>query len=122
MTLSNRIGWRRWVVVVTLGVVGCASAPPTTARMEGTAGAIRSAEEVGAKKVPQAALYLQFAREQSDRAKEMITAGDKEAAASLLLRAQADAELAVALVRETEDQAAAEQAVGRIKTLQDSTR
>jgi hypothetical protein len=102
-------------------VGGCAAAAPTE-RLEGTAGAIRSAEEVGAKKVPQAALHLQLAREQSDHAKDLIASGEKVAAASLLLRAQADAELAVALVRADEDRTAAVAAVERVKSLQESNR
>ena len=100
-------------------IAGCATPAPTE-RMEGTAGAIRSAEEVGAKRVPQAALHLQLAKEQSDHAKELIASGDKAGAASLLLRAQADAELAVALVRANEDRSAATAAVDRVKSLQDS--
>jgi hypothetical protein len=105
-----------------VAVASCASGPEPSERMEGAAGAIRSAEEVGARSVPRASLHLQLAREQSDHAKELITNGEKEAAASLLLRAQADAELAVALVRETEDRSAAQQAIDRVKTLQESTR
>jgi hypothetical protein len=102
-------------------VAGCAAATPNE-RVEGTAGAIRSAEEVGAGKVPRAAFHLQLALEQSEHAKGLIASGDKVAANSLLLRAQADAELAVALVRADEDRTAAIAAADKVKSLQDGNR
>ena len=102
--------------VVAMAAAGCASTEPNQ-RMESTSGAIRAAEEVGAPKVPQAALYLQLAKEQSDHAKQLIADGKQEEASSLLNRAQADAELAVALVREDNDRAAANEALERVKAL-----
>jgi hypothetical protein len=84
------------------------------------AGAIRAAEEVGAPRVPDAALHLQLAREQSDHAKALIADGQTESATYLLMRAQADAELALAVVRESEGRAAAQAAVERVKQLQAS--
>jgi len=102
-------------------VAGCATAMPS-GRQEASAGAIRAAEEVGAPRVPQAALHLQLAKEQSDHAKQLIASGDKEGASSLLMRAQADAELAVALVRESDDRASAQQAVEKVRMLQETNK
>jgi len=98
---------------------GCATAAPTE-RMESSAAAIRAAEEVGANKVPQASLYLQLAREQSEHAKELIAKGgndEKREAASLLMRAQVDGELALALARENEERNQAQQAVDKVQSL-----
>jgi len=112
---------------VTLGAAaallgGCATAAPTE-RMESSAAAIRAAEEVGANKVPQASLYLQLAREQSEHAKELIANGgsdEKKQASSLLMRAQVDGELALALARENEERNAAQAAVEKVQTLRSS--
>ena len=98
-------------------VSGCATAP-VNERTESTGAAIRAAEEVGANKVPRASLYLQLAKEESERAKALSTDGDKDRAASLLLRAEADADLAVALSRESAEKADAAQAMDRVHELQ----
>ncbi len=108
-------------IAVGLGLItaGCATTPPTE-RMEASAGAIRAAEEVGARGVPRAALYLQLAQEQSERAKTLIaraTPADRGAASSLLSRAQADAELALALAREDSDRMAAQKAMEKVSSL-----
>ncbi len=104
------------------GLTGCASVPEPTDRMESSAAAIRAAEEVGANKVPQAALHLQLAHEQEASAKRAMADGDKEQAGSLLMRAQSDAELAVALARENQTHIDAEQATQKSKALDESGR
>jgi hypothetical protein len=80
-----------------------------------------AAQELGASSVPQAAFHLQLAREQSKRAGKLIKAGDsddREQAEWLLMRAQADAELALALAREDTDRSAAQQAVNDVHAMQ----
>jgi hypothetical protein len=84
---------------MAVAAAGCASNPPT-AKLESSSAAIRAAEEVGATHVPRAALHLQLAKEQSDRANSLIKEHDNDQAEMLLQRAEADAELAVALARE----------------------
>jgi regulator of protease activity HflC (stomatin/prohibitin superfamily) len=96
----------------------CAStAPPPNEKMQESSGAIRAAEEVGAPKVPQAALHLQLAKEQTGRAQMLLAKGDRSAAEGMLMRAQADAELAVALSREETSRTEAEQAVEQVRQL-----
>ena len=97
---------------------GCATSAPINQRTESSTAAIRAAEEVGATKVPRASLHLQLAKEEAEHAKELSAAGDKERAASLLLRAEADADLAVALSRESAEKAEAAQAMARVHELQ----
>jgi len=95
--------------------LGCASAPPL--RTEASTSGIRAAEEVGAAKVPQASLHLQLAKEELEHAKALAANNEKERAVSMLSRAEADAELAVALSREDAERAEARAAVDRVHQL-----
>jgi len=97
-------------VAATAIVAGCASTP---LRTEETTSGIRAAEEVGAAKIPRAALHLQLAKEEYEGAKKLAARGEKEEASSLLLRAVADAELAVALSREDAEKTEAKAALDR---------
>jgi hypothetical protein len=81
--------------------LGCASSYPLpTQQMADVQSANRSATELGAQKNPRAELHLKLAEEQLDQAKKAVADDDNERATSLLMRAKADAELAVALTRE----------------------
>ncbi|HEY1099619.1 MAG TPA: DUF4398 domain-containing protein [Myxococcota bacterium] len=81
-------------------VGGCATAQLSTDRVASSEAAIRSADELGAAQVPQAALHLKLAQEQLVQAKKLNDDGEHERADLVLARANADAELAVALVKE----------------------
>jgi Skp family chaperone for outer membrane proteins len=96
-------------------LAGCATTQ--TLHTESSTAAIRSAEEVGATSVPQAALHLQFAKEEMAAATE-LNEKDPEMANSWLMRAEADAELAVALSRADADRSEAQAAVERVRKLQ----
>lgn len=105
-------------------VGGCATTAPPSDKMESSAASIRGAQEAGAQNVPRAALYLQLATEQSAKAKQLIAAGGDDnmrAAASLLMRASADGELAIALADDDKDRVAAESAVAEIHTFEQQT-
>jgi hypothetical protein len=84
---------------------------------EAPASAIRAAEEAGATTVPSASLYLQLAKEQLVKAQELAAAGEQAQAESMLRRAEADAEVAVALSRGDADKKEAEQAIARVQQL-----
>lgn len=101
-------------IVATAIVGGCASVP---FRTESSTSGIRAAEEVGASDVPRAALHLQLAKEELQKAKTLAANGEDEMAASMLLRAEADAELAVLLSREDAERAEAQAAVARVHEL-----
>ena len=77
-----------------------ASFPATTQRMADAESAERSAREVGADSHPEAKLEVKLAEEQIARAKALIASGDNQRADYLLIRAKADAELALGLTRE----------------------
>ena len=96
-------------VLLALGCGG--SYPPPTQQMADVQSANRSATELGAQKNPRAELHLKLAEEQLDLAKKAIADDDNERATSLLMRAKADAELAVALTREDSANTQAENAV-----------
>lgn len=95
-------------------VTGCSNAQ---LRTEASTSGIRAAEEVGAAKIPQASLHLQLAREELELARKLSVEGEKEKAASMLLRAEADAELAVALSHGDAEKSEALSAVERVRKL-----
>ena len=103
-------------VMATAIAAGCASAPAPL-RTEASTSGIRAAEEAGAANVPQASLHLQLAKEELELAKGLAAKGEKKKAASMLLRAEADAELAVALSRGDAEKAEARDAIERVRKL-----
>jgi len=102
-------------VVTTAIAAGCATSAPL--RTEASASGIRAAEELGASNVPRAALHLELARQELDQARGLSKGGEKARAASMLLRAEADAELAVLLSREEAQKSDALAAVARARQL-----
>jgi hypothetical protein len=92
---------RRLLPFAVFGAVSiaCATAKPLEERTSSIA-SLRAAERVGADEVPNASLYLQLAREQSARAEVLMQSGKHREAQRLFQRAEADAELALALAQE----------------------
>ena len=70
----------------------------------------RTAKELGADAHPQAKLELKLADEQIAAAKRLVADGENERADLVLVRARADAELALALVKEQQAVTAAQRA------------
>ena len=103
--------------LLVAAIAGCASGPPFSQSSEPSKSAIRAAEEVGATKLPSASFYLQLAKEELESAKGLAAKGKKEQAASLLTRAEADAELAVTLSHEQTERTGAEKAIERVRQL-----
>ncbi len=101
------------IIAMTIAV-GCAS---TSLRTEATTSGIRAAEELGASSVPQASLHLQFAKEELERAQALNRNGDEEKAKSMLMCAEADAELAIALSHGDAEKAEATKAMERVRQL-----
>ncbi|HEY6723255.1 MAG TPA: DUF4398 domain-containing protein [Polyangiaceae bacterium] len=91
---------------------GCAgSIPPPTQRMADAQAAERSAKELGANRVPAAQLSLKLAQDQIAEAKKAMADDENKRADSLLIRAKADAELALAQTREHSAKVGVEEAV-----------
>ncbi len=87
------------LIVPFAAACGASFAPPTQ-RLADAQSAERSASELGANSVPAAQLSLKLAQDQIAQAQKAITDGDNVRADSLLIRAKADAELAIAQARE----------------------
>ncbi len=87
------------------------SFPPPDQRLTDAESAARSASELGAESDPGASLSLKLATEQIAQAKSAMSADDNERADSLLIRAKADAELAIAQTREKSSRADKQRAV-----------
>ena len=110
------VGPRRTVSALSLVLlIGCGSFPPPTERLNTTQGAIRGATEVGAEQIPRAALHLKLAQEQVDKARQLMEDEDNEPADQALRRAQADAELAIAIARETQAVQKADEAEAQLQ-------
>jgi len=103
--------------ILVLGVAACASVPPPHEREAASQASIRAATEVGAEQVPQASLHLKLAQEELDKGKSQMKDGDNQAASYTLLRAQADAELALALAHENKTRTDAQQIIDRARGL-----
>jgi regulator of protease activity HflC (stomatin/prohibitin superfamily) len=106
-------------ILLTAVIAGCSSGPAFNQSSEPSKSAIRAAEEVGAGKLPSAALYLQLAKEELERARVLAAAGDKEQAASMLTRAEADAELAITLSHKQSEKMASMKAMERMRQLRE---
>lgn len=75
------------------------SYPIPTQRMADAQSAHRSAEELGAADLPQAKLHLKLAQDQINQANTMLKAEKNRRADFMLIRAKADAELALELAQ-----------------------
>jgi hypothetical protein len=110
---------RNWIlplIATTPFVWACtASFPAPTQRMADAESAARSAREVGADSQPVAKLEVKLADEEIVRAKALIAAGENQRADFVLMRARADAELALGLAREQNANADTQKAIEQSK-------
>lgn len=104
--------------VAALAIVGCASASVPSQQMSQSQAAIRAAEELGAENHPRAALHLKMAKDQMRTARALIESGEGQQARATLMRAEADAELALMLAREARIRAEAREAMNKVRELQ----
>jgi Domain of unknown function (DUF4398) len=105
------------LAAASLLCLACASFPPPTARMSDAEAAIRGADEVDANAVPRAQLHLKLAQEQVDKAKRFMQEEQHDRADLALRRAEADAELAIALAREKDMTTKAKAARAKVEKL-----
>ena len=111
--------WRSGLLLCAGAFLGCASGPRPIASPEASAAAIRAAEELQAASDPRGALYLQLAKEGMERGKEMVARGDRERAEAMFARAEADADVALAVTRAQKTRAEAEQVKQRLDSLKE---
>lgn len=117
MRISARLATVATLAVMALMCTACASAPPPTARLSDAEAAIRGANEVDANTVARAKLHLQLANEQVDKAKRFMQEEQNDRADLALRRAEADAELAIALSREEDMRNKANAARAKVEKL-----
>ena len=103
--ISDRIVYRSLFGAVAgaavVFAVGCGgSYPAPTQPLADAEAADRSAQELGANNVPAAQLHLNLAQEQTTSARKLMKDGENKRAEAMLLRAKADAELALSLAKE----------------------
>ncbi|MBI5532935.1 MAG: DUF4398 domain-containing protein [Deltaproteobacteria bacterium] len=103
-------------------LAGCGSYPVPVDALAGAQASTRAAQEVGASTNPRASLHLKLAQEQFDEAKRLIADGDNQKAEGLLQRANADAELALALAKEATMQAKAKQVLEELQAAKKGSR
>lgn len=84
---------------IALVAAGCAHHPAPTDQVAKSLAAVRGAEEAGASDVPEAALHVKLAQEQLELARNLMGDEENQRAEDKALRANQDAELAVALAR-----------------------
>ncbi len=106
-----------WVGFATsLAACGGAAVPQET--LTAAQAAAKGAEVGGANEDPKAQLHLKLANEQIEKAKKQIEEGNNEEAARLVDRAQADADLALALAQQAKafrDAKDADEQLGKLK-------
>lgn len=104
---------------VLVFLVACGGAPSPDRELVAAEAAIRGAQEIGAPSIPDASLHLRLAERQVDKAKALMRDGNNGRATLMLMRAQADAELAVSLARENTLKSEAKEAADMVKDLED---
>ena len=99
-------------------LLACGGAPVPHDALSAAQADVKGAEVGGAGENPKAALHVKLAKDQIEIAQKQIADGDNEEAARTLDRAQADAELALALAKEAKAQGDASEAseqVGKLR-------
>ena len=99
-------------------VCGCAATPVPEAKVVSSAAAIRTAEELRAGETPASRQRLQYAVDEYAQAQRLIADGDGEKAERMLSRAEADAELAVALAKQARSGRAAASAQAELQNVE----
>jgi hypothetical protein len=107
------------LLVFTLGACGGAAIPQE--QLTAAKAAVSGAEVGGAGSEPRAQMHLQRAKEGIAKAEQLIADDDNEEAASIIERATADADLALALARENGAKGEAVETKEQLERLKKST-
>jgi hypothetical protein len=102
------------LAAIILSGAACASYPKPTESLAASEASLRAAQEFGAQRVPSAALHYQIAKEELERADALMKNNENEKADRMLIRARADAELAIALTKQAKAQADAQAAAQQL--------
>ena len=102
---------------VAIFTTACGGAAIPQEQLTSSQAAISAAEVGGEQGDPQAALLLKKAKDQVEEAKKLIANGDNHRAQMVLLRAEADAQLALAIGQELASRNEAETAEKQVADL-----
>ena len=91
---------RKLCLATVMLATACGGAAVPQEPLTAAKAAVAASEVAGAAAEPNAALHLKLAKEQLAKAEKLIADGDNEEAASVIDRAQADADLAFSLAKE----------------------
>lgn len=103
--------------ILATSLIGCASVD-LPSNVESPIGKIAAAEERSVSNNPQAELHLQLAKDAIEESSRLQKADDERGAKLALMRANADAELALAMLRRDAASSEVEQVQGEIKQLE----
>jgi hypothetical protein len=106
-----------WPFAGSLLVAACGGAAVPHDQLSSAQASVRAAEVAGAQNDPKASLQLKRAQDQINRAKALIADDQNEEAALVLMRAEADAELAISLAQEQGSRAEAARAQREVADL-----
>jgi multidrug efflux pump subunit AcrA (membrane-fusion protein) len=120
--MNSTINWLMGGLVLAGAACGGSYSTPVQRSADAQA-ATRAAQEVaaGTSNPPSAQLHLRLAQDGIARARALMAQGENRKADFALVRAKADAELALALARQESAQLAAQQAVNEANAVQTST-
>ena len=113
MVLNARHG----VLGLAIFVFGCAQGAKPDDQLAASEASVRTAQEIGAGSYPRAALSLQLAVDELQRAKDLIKNGENDRAKNQLLRSRVDGDLALALTKSAQALTEAQAARDRLETL-----
>lgn len=115
--LATRATLATAAVSLLLAGASCANTQAPHGQMATSQATLKAAEELKAGEVPKAALHLQMARDNTERAQKLIEQKRNEEAQYALMRAQSDAELALILAKEAAAQKDAQSALDKVRSL-----
>lgn len=107
-----------WLGISAASAVACGGAAVPQEALSAAQAGVKGAEVGGANQDPKAQLHLKLANEQIEKAKKLIADDENEEAARVIERAQADADLALALAQEANARRQAKEAdeqLGKLK-------
>ena len=106
-------------LLLAVGALACGGSKPPTYQLTQSKAAVRGAVEVGAKDVPRAALFLKMANDNILMAEELILEREYGRARHLLRRAEADANLSIALANQARAESETEESKRKLQKLRE---
>ena len=107
------------LLTLSAALAACAGAPVPTTRLATSRSAVQVAEQAGGEMTPGASQRLALARSELGAAEELLKRGENREAELVLVRAQVDAEVSLAMTREAVQLRAAEHIADQSRRLRE---